>query len=172
MTTLSMHRTVDAPRAVVWDVITDHELYGELAPNLSSVAVVEGAGDGMVRRCVDTAGNEWTESCTHWEAGESFAVSVHVAESVFHRRLFTRMDGEWGVSDHDDGVRMTVTFDFEPRYGPLGVLISKYFEYKAPVLVETIFDGWEAEIRSRTGDESSTDTNEPTRRGGVDALAR
>jgi ribosome-associated toxin RatA of RatAB toxin-antitoxin module len=110
-----MHRTVDAPRAVVWDVITDQELYGDVAPNLSSVTVVGGAGEGMVRRCVDTGGNEWTESCTHWEEDRSFAVSVHVENSVFHRRFFTRMDGEWQLSEHDGGVRMTITFDFEPR---------------------------------------------------------
>lgn len=172
MTTISMHRTVDAPRAVVWDVITDQELYGQLAPNLSSVTVVEGAGDGMTRRCVDTNGNEWTESCTHWEENESFAVSVHVDKSVFHRRFFTRMDGEWRLSEHGDGVRMTITFDFEPRYGPLGVVISKYFEYKAPVLIETIFDGWEAEIRSRTVDETTTATDETSSNRGVNALYR
>jgi ribosome-associated toxin RatA of RatAB toxin-antitoxin module len=170
MTTISLHRTVDAPRAVVWDVITDQELYGEVAPNLSSVAVVEGAGKGMIRRCVDTEGNEWTESCTHWEDGQAFAVSVHVESSVFHRRFFTRMDGEWRLSEDDDGVRMTITFDFDPRYGPIGVLISKYFEYIAPGIIETIFDRWEDEIRSRMADETRTDTDETRSNRGVNAL--
>jgi ribosome-associated toxin RatA of RatAB toxin-antitoxin module len=167
-----MHRTVDAPRAVVWDVITDHELYGNVAPNLSSVAVVEGAGEGMIRRCVDTDGNEWTESCTHWDESHSYAVSVHVDDSVFHRRFFNRMDGEWRLSEHDDGVCITITFDFDPRYGPLGVFISKYFAYKAPGLIEAIFDDWEAEIRSRTSDESGRDTDETRVNGGVNALYR
>jgi ribosome-associated toxin RatA of RatAB toxin-antitoxin module len=167
-----MHRTVDAPRAVVWDVITDQELYGEVAPNLSSVAVVEGAGEGMIRRCVDTEGNEWTESCTHWDDGQSFAVSVHVDHSVFHRRFFTRMDGEWRLSADDDGVRMTITFDFDPRYGPLGVLISKYFEYIAPGIIETIFDRWEDEIRVRMANETRTATDEPRSNRGVNALYR
>ena len=172
MTTISMHRTVDAPRAVVWDVITDQDLYGEVAPNLSSVAVVEGAGEGMIRRCVDTDGNEWTESCTHWEESHSYAVSVHVENSVFHRRFFTRMNGEWGLSEDDDGVRMTITFDFEPRFGPLGVFISKYFEYIAPGLIEAIFDGWEDEIRARMLDETGTATNETHADRGVNALYR
>jgi ribosome-associated toxin RatA of RatAB toxin-antitoxin module len=167
-----MHRTVDAPRAVVWDVITDQELYGEVAPNLSSVAVVEGAGEGMIRRCVDTEGNEWTESCTHWDDGQSFAVSVHVDHSVFHRRFFTRMDGEWRLSADDDGVRMTITFDFDPRYGPLGVLISKYFEYIAPGIIETIFDRWEDEIRVRMANETRTATDEPRSNRGVNAFYR
>ncbi|WP_136591301.1 type II toxin-antitoxin system RatA family toxin [Salinigranum halophilum] len=172
MTTISMHRTVDAPRTVVWDVITDHELYGEVAPNLSSVSVVEGKGEGLIRRCVDTDGNEWTESCTHWEACQSYAVSVHVDNSVFHRRLFTRMDGEWRVSEDRDGVRITITFDFEPRYGPLGVFISKYFASIAPGLIETIFDDWEDEIRSRSLDETGRETDQTHTNRGVNALSR
>lgn len=172
MTTISMQRTVDAPRAVIWDVITDQKLYGELAPNLSSVTVVGGAGEGMIRRCVDTDGNEWTESCTHWEERRAYAVSVHVEHSVFHRRFFTRFDGEWRLSEDDDAVRITITFDFDPRYGPFGLFISKYFEYKAPVIVETIFDGWEDEIRSRTLDETGTATDETHTEGGVNALYR
>ncbi len=172
MTTISMHRTVDAPRAVVWDVVTDQELYGKLAPNLSSVAVVEGTGEGMIRRCVDANGNEWTESCTLWDESHAYAVSVHVDNSVFHRRFFSRMDGEWRLSEDDDGVRMTITFDFDPRYGPFGVFISKYFEYVAPGILKTIFDGWEDEIRSRTLEETGTDEDETRSNRGVNALYR
>jgi hypothetical protein len=63
----------------------------------------------------------------------------------------------------DDALSMVVTFDFEPRFGPLGVVISKFFEYRAPPLVEAIFDRWEAEIDSREAGETSDD-------GGQNAL--
>lgn len=149
-----MDRTVDAPVAVVWDVITDHDLYAEAAPNLSTVEIVEGDGEGMVRRCVDTDGNEWLESCTHWEAGRGFGVTVDVDDSDFHRTLFTSFEGEWRLSQDVDGVRITIAFDFEPRYGPFGVLVSRFFAYRAPGIVEPIFDRWEAEIRARTTDGS------------------
>jgi ribosome-associated toxin RatA of RatAB toxin-antitoxin module len=152
MTRISSHRTVDAPVEVVWDVVTDHELYAEAAPNLSTVEVVEGDRDGMVRRCVDADGNEWTETCTRWDERSGFAVAVDVADSDFHRRLFRRFEGEWTITETADGVRITVAFDFDPKYGPLGVLVSKYLAYRAPGIVESIFDRWEAEIRSRTGD--------------------
>lgn len=158
-----MHRTVDAPPAVVWDVLTDHELYGAVAPNLSAVEVVDGAGDGMVRRCVDADGNEWTETCTRWEPGRSFAVSVDVADSEFHRRLFSRFEGEWRLDPVDDGVRITVGFAFEPRYGPIGALVSWYFARRAPAVVAEIFDGWEAAIESRLA------ADPPADRGDLDA---
>jgi len=172
MATITMHRTVDAPIAVVWDVITDHELYAEAAPNLSTVEVVEGEGDGMIRRCVDTDGNEWTESCNRWEEERGYAVTVHVEHSDFHRRLFTRFEGEWRLSEHDDGVRITIAFEFEPRYGPVGSLISKFFAYKAPGIIEPIFDRWEAEIRSRATDAAVADRHEPHGDRDINALYR
>lgn len=160
MTQVSMHRTVDAPPAVVWDVLTDHELYGAVAPNLSTVEVVDGEGDGMIRRCVDADGNEWTETCTRWEPGRSFAVSVDVADSEFHRRLFSRFEGEWRLAEVDDGVRITVGFAFEPRYGPLGALVSWYFARRAPAIVAEIFDGWEAAIESRLAADPPADRDD------------
>lgn len=157
MTRLRMQRTVDAPAPVAWDVITDHQLYAEAAPNLALVDVVEGDGEGMVRRCVDTDGNEWTETVTRWDEERGFAVSVDVANSEFHRRLFTRFEGEWSLADTDDGVEMAITFEFEPRFGPLGVLISKFLEYRAPGLVEAIFDRWERAIETRSQTDPESD---------------
>lgn len=149
MANITLHRRVDAPADIVWDVITDHELYADVAPNLSSVDVLSGDRVGMVRRCVDTNGNEWTETCTRWEEGRGFAVSVDVPESAFHRRLFSRFEGEWRLDEHAEGVDIVMRFDFDPRFGPLGILISKFFAYKAPGLVATIFDRWEDEIEAR-----------------------
>lgn len=156
MPQLTIDRTVDAPAAVVWDVVTDHDLYAAVAPNLRTVEVLEGEGAGLVRRCVDTNGNEWTESCTRWEDGRAFAVAVDVEHSDFHRRLFSRFEGEWRVTPRPEGVRITIQFGFEPRYGPVGVLITKFFAYRGPPMVETILDGWEAEIEPRTRADGTT----------------
>ena len=69
MDELTRLRTADAPPSVVWDVITDHAHYGDVAPNLATVEVLGGEGTGHVPRCVVTDGNEWTESCSRWETG-------------------------------------------------------------------------------------------------------
>lgn len=149
MPSLRFHRTVDAPASLVWDVITDHELYAAAAPNLETVELLDGEGETLTRRCVDTDGNAWTESCTRWEPGRRFAVAVDVEDSEFHRRLFSRFEGEWGLVETPAGVEITIAFDFEPRYGPLGRLITWYFDAKAPALIEAIFDRWETEIAAR-----------------------
>lgn len=147
--TITATRTIDAPTDVVWDVVTDHDLYAEVAPNLASVEVVDGDGEGMVRRCTDTNGNDWTETCTRWEPNRGYAMTVDVDTSGFHRRLFRRFHGEWRLEPVDDGVSIGITFVFEPRYGPFGTVIVWFLEYRAPGILEAIFDRWEAEIASR-----------------------
>jgi ribosome-associated toxin RatA of RatAB toxin-antitoxin module len=156
MTEISASRVIDAPSAVVWDVVTDHDLYAEVAPNLATVEVLDGEGVGMVRRCVDTDGNEWTESCTRWDDGSAFAVAVDVEHSEFHRRLFGRFEGEWSVSEHPDGVVVTIRFDFEPRYGPFGALVSWYLERRASPILDAILDRWADEATSRHRGRSTT----------------
>ena len=146
---IAFSRLIDAPKHVVWDVITNHDIYAEAAPNLSSIEVVDGAKDTMVRRCVDTDGNAWTEACTTWDEGQRFAVEVDVVNSDFHRRLFNRFQGEWGLNETADGSEVVIRFDYETKYGPFGHLISAYLAYKAPELVEAIFDRWEDEINTR-----------------------
>lgn len=156
MSRLTFDRRIDAPADVVWDVVSDPDIYAEAAPNLDSVEVLEGEGVGMVRRCVDTNGNEWTERCTEWVDESGYAVSVDVADSDFHRRLFHRFEGEWTLSETAEGVVVSMAFEFEPRFGPFGRLLSRYFAYRAPSLVEAIFDCWEAEIGARVGPADST----------------
>lgn len=149
MAHLEYTHQIDAPQPVIWDVITDHELYGEVAPNLTSVEIINGAEETMIRRCVDTDGNAWTEACTTWEDGQQFAVEVDVANSEFHRHLFNHMEGKWGLEDTPDGFKVFMGFDYDTKYGPFGRLISAYLSYKAPGIVKAIFDRWEAEIEAR-----------------------
>jgi ribosome-associated toxin RatA of RatAB toxin-antitoxin module len=149
MTRITRHRSFDAPAAVVWAVVTDPDVYAAVAPNLTSVEILEGEGEGMVRRCVDADGNAWTEVCHTWEEGRGFAVAVDVGTSEFHRRLFSRFEGEWRLAERPDDVRVTVRFDFDARYGPLGWVVGRYLAYRAPPMVEAILDGWATEIDAR-----------------------
>jgi len=152
MTRITTSRLVDVPATVAWDVVTDHALYAEVAPNPAEVAVVDGEGVGLVRRCVDADGNEWTESCTRWDEGRGFAVAVDVENSAFHRRLLTRFEGEWRVAERPTGTLVTVRFEFDPRFGPLGVLVSRDVERRARGPVAAVLDGWEAEMTARAAD--------------------
>ena len=59
---LTVERDIQVTPAVAWRVMTDHAGYADVADNLSRVAVVEGHGLGMRRRCVDAASRRLTPS--------------------------------------------------------------------------------------------------------------
>ncbi len=58
---------------MAWDVVSDMSAFGDAAPNLSKVEVLDGAGEGMQRRCFDSRGRGWDEVCTLWEGGGGIA---------------------------------------------------------------------------------------------------
>lgn len=149
MPQLTARRTIEVPAAVAWAVITDHELYAEVAPNLADIEVLDSDGEGLRRRCVDTDGNAWTETAHHWDEGRSFGVTVDIENSEFHRRLFRRFEGRWGLDETPTGVDVWMAFEWDTRWGPLGWLISAYLRYRATGLTTRILDGWEAEMEAR-----------------------
>lgn len=153
-------RAMDAPAPLVWDVMTDPGVYADVAPNLAEVTLLSDPGPDMERRCVDTDGNVWTETCTRWEDGRAFAVAVEVATSDFHRRWFSRFEGSWTCDDRTDDVLVTIAFEFETRYGPVGWLVAKGLEWSGASIIDAIFDGWEDEIRARPASTDGRDTTE------------
>jgi hypothetical protein len=74
--------------------MTDSAVYKAVAPNLAAVEIIEGDGEGMVRKCCDTNGKSWTETCHIWELERRFVVTFDTETSEFHKRLFTRFEGE------------------------------------------------------------------------------
>ena len=158
---IERERAYDAPAPLVWDVMTDPDVYPEVAPTLTHVEVLSGSEEGMVRRCTDTDGNVWTETCTHWTDGERFAVEVDVANSDFHRRLFTHFAGEWTLTERPDDVLATTSFTYAMKYGPLGRLLARFMAPKARSMVDAICDGWQTEIQRRLV-EATRDTDTET----------
>jgi hypothetical protein len=51
-----VERVVSGDLPVAWQVITDHDLYGRLAPNLSGVRVNDGNGPDLTRTCTNRKG--------------------------------------------------------------------------------------------------------------------
>ncbi|MGI8662240.1 MAG: SRPBCC family protein [Acidimicrobiales bacterium] len=138
-----VERRLAAAASDVWPLLTDHDLYARLAPNLSRVDVLGGEGAGMQRRCYDTLGRGWNETCTLWDEGRQFAVDVDTSDYPYPLQ---EMRGRWAVEP--DGDRSTVSMDFElvPRPGVLGgvFLVTMLVAFKP--IVRRIVRGWEREL--------------------------
>lgn len=75
--TASVKRLVRAPASTVWNVMTDHPGYADVASNISKVEVLTGDGLGMQRQCYGPKGENWTETCDLFEPGKSFGFKIH-----------------------------------------------------------------------------------------------
>lgn len=140
---VDVSRHVNAPASSVWPLLTDHALYGRLAPNLSSVEILEGEGVGMRRRCHDTLGRGWNETCTVWEEGRRFAVAVDTSDYPYP---LATMQGRWAVEPGAEGSVITMRFEFTPRPGPAGGLFAIVMLAAFRPVLHRIMRGWESQL--------------------------
>ncbi|MFC7229396.1 SRPBCC family protein [Salinirubellus salinus] len=151
MATLTFERTVAVPHDVAWDVLRDQAAFRDAAPNLSEVDLPEGLAVGAPRRCADTDGRWWDETCTRYDPGRAYAFAVDAPNSPVHRRLFRSFGGTFEVTPEDGGDRSRVSmqFDYEPRYGPLGRLLVRLGRGRFERVGETTLENLEAEMHER-----------------------
>lgn len=126
MQSLSFEQTVQVDPSIAWDVLVDPATFAAAAPNLRTVDLPDGGiHEGAPRHCVDTSGRAWTETRTRYVEGETYTFAVDVQNSLVHRRLFESFSGTFGVEPVEAGSRISMCFDYEPRYGPLGRLLVR-----------------------------------------------
>jgi Polyketide cyclase / dehydrase and lipid transport len=145
---LFFSRTVSGSIEVAWDVVSDMAGFGDAAPSLSKVEVVEGAGEGMHRRCYDSRGRGWDEVCTVWEEGRRYAMRVKTETYPFPlRQMFRGFSGAWEVEPVTGGTLITMRYetDLSRLGGALRPLIRRMFARQC----EAILDNWQREIESR-----------------------
>jgi len=135
-------REIDAPREVLWKVITNHQLYGEAASNLSKVEVVDGEGEGMKRRCYNEKGEGWNETCILWQERMIYSFEVDTSDYPYP---LSKMQGTWGIKDSDNKQRVYLRFDYEVKYGFIGRLMLRMFanEKVWRNICNGILDKWE-----------------------------
>jgi hypothetical protein len=105
-------RAVNAPAARAWSVVSDVASYAEFAGTLHKSEVVSGEGVGLVRRCEDTNGVCWVETCTRWEPGRAYTFEVDTTGPGYPLPLRV-MRGDFEVdrvSDERSMIRIRFTF--------------------------------------------------------------
>lgn len=146
MYTLIAQRIVHAPADVVWAVISDVERYAEYAPNLSHAHKIS-TGEFPARRCYDTQGRGWNEACVLWEEGKQYAYLIDTSDYPYP---FIQMKGTWGMMQQADGVKITMRFDYTPRYPwIIGWFMHRSVKRVFQPIVHKLMDNWESEIEQR-----------------------
>ena len=137
---------LDAPAALAWEIVTDHELYGTLAPNLASVAATGPNGPGLIRTCSDRRNLSWNESCTLWDDGQRFEVAVDTSDYPYPLAV---MRGSWWVRDGRGSSTVGMDFQYQPRRGAKGFVMAAVMQAAFPPVLGRIMRGWSAEATRR-----------------------
>ncbi|MCC5950673.1 MAG: SRPBCC family protein [Acidimicrobiia bacterium] len=152
---LRVRRTIEAPTADVWAQMVDHELYGRLAPTLSAVRATTPNGAGLERTCANRKGETWHESCTLWDEGHRFDVTVDTSDYPYP---LAEMQGSWWVepASGDDGPQPSsvvgMDFRYRPRPGPAGAALAAAMQLVFPPVLRRILRGWRDEALRPNGD--------------------
>ncbi len=103
----TVKRAVKAPKSTVWDVMTDHPAYADVADNISKVEVLSDDGLGMKRRCYGPKGEKWEETCDLFEPGNSYGFRIHT-EAEDYPYPFAELSGRWSVEDREQGSEFNI----------------------------------------------------------------
>jgi len=139
--TLTATATTDATPERVWQVMRDHERYADVADNIGKVEVVSGNGVGMVRKCFDTSGKSWSETCTRWEEGRAFAFRVHT-EAEDYPYPIAKLSGEWALSPHAEGTRIHLIFRVTAKPGLINRLLFKAMAAPFSAVCDRLLSNW------------------------------
>lgn len=138
----------DAPAAIGWDVVSDHELYGRLAPNLTAVHLLSDAdSDHGQRRCVARSGESWTESCDVFPDERRYEVNVDTSDYPYP---LASMAAVFRVDEIDEQhCRAFAVFRYERRPTLRGALLAAAMPAAFSVIMRRITHGWAAEVEHR-----------------------
>jgi hypothetical protein len=145
----ALGRTVNAPAERAWLVVSDVARYAEVASTLRRSVIVSGEGVGMVRRCEDTNGICWLETCTRWEPNTAYAFEVDTSAPRYPLPLKT-MRGDFEVDPLGlSRSRISVRFTFTARGGwATELLLAIVFASRGDALVGSILVRWAERIES------------------------
>ncbi|SCG61790.1 type II toxin-antitoxin system RatA family toxin [Micromonospora halophytica] len=136
-------RVLPAPPQRVWPLLTDHDLYGRLAPNLSTAQVISEPDQPLRRRCTDTSGNGWEETCTLWDDGRRYAVEVDTSDYPYP---LATMRGLWQVDPDPAGSRVTMRFAYRADATLRGGLFAVVFRPLFRPVLARVFSGWRSHL--------------------------
>ncbi len=124
--TVRAQRVVAAAPERVWAAVADVADYARFTSTIAATEVVSGAGEGMVRACTDERGGRWSETCTLWDEGRRYRMTVNVdTYPLYYRVLLHELTQTWSLEPTAQGTLVTLRFDASLKLGVIGAVAGK-----------------------------------------------
>ena len=122
MRNIRVERELNASRTAVWGVLAD---FANIADWNSGVKKSFATGDltegvGATRHCDLSPIGSLEETVRGWQPGNELVVSIDSASKLPIRRG----QATFGMADAEAGSRVSVSYDYETKYGLLGRLLG------------------------------------------------
>lgn len=148
MKRLSFERVINASKEYTWKTISDVSNYHKVAPNIDSVEIISGEGEGMIRSCSHKKDN-WTEVATLWDEGEQYSFQVDTdAEDYPYPLKYLR--GTWKVekiSENQTKIKMIFEFTYKRKIHNL--LIHPLMKKKFRKISGELLDNWQNQLENK-----------------------
>jgi len=126
MRNVTLNRTIAAPRSKVWAVLADFpniSTWNDGVKNsVSTSSATEGVG--AQRHCDLAPLGGLEETVREWEEGTKMAISIDSASKLpLKEGLAT-----FTMSDDGDNTQFDLSYDYQPKFGPVGSLFGPVFD--------------------------------------------
>ncbi len=122
----------NVPVAQMWPIVGNIGDIKKYMPSLKRSVVLEGKAPavGAVRSCEDHAGKRWSEECTEFNPGHSFAVRF-LSEAPDFPFPAKTMCGGWKITPSDAGSQVRVWWELMPKNRLLAPVILPLLAFQA-----------------------------------------
>lgn len=122
----------NAPAEKMWRVVGNIGDIQNYMPSLKHSVVLDGKipSVGAVRACEDRAGKKWSEECTEFNLGHSFAVRF-LSEAPNFPFPAKTMRGGWEVTPSNAGSQVMVWWELTPKSRLLAPIVLPLLAFQA-----------------------------------------
>lgn len=157
----SVTRSVKAPVDTVWQVMSDHPAYADVADNIAKVEVISGQGLGMQRKCYGLKGESWSETCDVFEEGHLFGFKIHT-DAPDYPYPFAALSGRWSVVPDREGSAFSIVIRATLKGNGLMrtlFLIIGTRQFRTTLI--DLADAWAVRMENQAGVQTSTRAERP-----------
>jgi len=125
MSRFSTQVRINAPKEKVWEVLADLGSIYKWNPGVAHSRSTSDStqGEGAMRHCdLQSKGDYLEERAFDWRDGEGYKIDVYETNLPLKRNIV-----EFTVEADGEGTIVTVTPDYELKFGPIGVLLDRLF---------------------------------------------
>jgi ribosome-associated toxin RatA of RatAB toxin-antitoxin module len=142
-------RIVMASKKEVWAVISDVANYHKVAPNITDVKILEGSGEGMVRKCSHKK-DSWTETCTLWREEKMYSFIVNTSAPDYPYKFLKYLKGTWEVREIDsNATKILMHFEFSYKHKFQNVLLHPFLKAKFKKTGKKLLDNWQTLLEKK-----------------------